>query len=507
MPSIAGILFKFSLLFWGHTLATLSLAVESSRLSLPREQAAICVDLDGTLIRTDLLAESLIAAVRTHPWVLFLLPFWFFKGRAVLKSKLARFLSLKPANLPYHEKLIEFLCEKRENGHSLYLTTAANVSLADLIAKHLNIFDGVLASDGDENNKGERKLRRIQALLQGKPFLYVGDSRDDLAIWKESSGAITVGASNSVRRALARTSVPVENTFERPRTRLRTWLKAIRMHQWSKNILVFIPLFLSHQFHGYQVLNSVLGFLAFSACASTFYVINDLLDVEADRSHPRKCKRPFAAGDLKIQQGLGLVVAGFAAVIALSLMLPLPAKGLLLLYAAINLLYSGTLKQTLFLDVLVLAFLYTLRILFGAASENIAVSVWTLAFSIFLFLGLALIKRLTELMSAKGQNVERLARRAYMAADVSAIRSFASSALYLSVLVLALYINSPDVVQLYSRPQALWFVCLLLIYWVSRVTLIANRGLMSDDPVIFALKDRTSQIVAALVIFCVVLAL
>lgn len=476
-------------------------------LHTTQDVSTICVDLDGTLIRTDLLAESLVAAARTNPLVLFLVPFWFLQGRAVLKSKLARYLSLKVASLPYDEELIEFLRKRKSAGDSIYLTTAAHNSFADAIADHLHLFDGVLASDSNTNNKGEQKLRRIQAMLGGRAFLYAADAHEDLAVWKGSSGAITVGVSRSVRRALARQSVPVSTTFERPQTRVKSWIKALRVHQWSKNILIFVPLFLSHQLQQQRVLDSILAFVAFSACASVFYVLNDLLDLEADRSHPRKCKRPFASGDLSIQQGLGLIAFGVFAAIALASVLPFPAQGLLLLYAAVNLLYSSHLKQTLFLDVLLLAFLYTLRILFGAAAENIVVSIWTLAFSIFLFLGLALIKRLTELLSAAGQNNERLARRAYLAADLSAVRSFATSALYLSVLVMALYINSPDVARLYSRPQVLWFVCLLLIYWVSRVTLIANRGLMSDDPVIFALKDRTSQIVAGLVAGCVILAL
>jgi 4-hydroxybenzoate polyprenyltransferase/phosphoserine phosphatase len=485
-------------------MASVSVIAESPGYS---QEQVICVDLDGTLIRTDLLAESLLAALRSNVLIAVFVPFWLLRGKAFLKAKLAEYLALKASTLPYNDGLIEYLRNKRQNGSRLYLTTAAHISFAEAVAEHLGMFDGILASDGVSNNRGEEKVRRIQKLLGGRDFVYAADAPEDIAVWKRSQGAITVGVKASVRKSLAQQSVPIEKAFDKPKHRLKSWVKALRLYQWSKNVIIFLPLFLSHHLEPFRVLHSINAFFAFSFCASMFYLVNDLLDVEADRSHPRKRKRPFAAGDLSIAQGAVGVLACAAVVIALTALLPFEARILVAVYATINLLYSTYLKRTLFLDVLVLAALYTLRLLLGGAAEGIQLSIWTLAFSIFLFLGLALVKRLAELITAAGQNSERLARRAYTTADLSSIRSFATTSLYMSTLVLALYMNSADVLTLYKHPQFLWCVCLLLIYWVSRVMLIANRGLMSDDPVIFALKDQSSRVVAVLVAICVLLAL
>ncbi|MFZ0592435.1 MAG: UbiA family prenyltransferase [Bryobacteraceae bacterium] len=282
-------------------------------------------------------------------------------------------------------------------------------------------------------------------------------------------------------------------------TPLKAWISAVRPHQWSKNVLIFMPLLLSHQFQPWRLLASLQAFLAFSCCASMFYVLNDLLDREADRMHTRKAKRPFASGDLNTEQGLLLLVACVAPTIALAWSLPFSARIVLLLYAATNLGYSVRLKQVVFLDVLVLTLFYSFRLLFGGAAEHIDVSYWTLAFSAFLFLGLALIKRWTELLSMSECNGVRLARRGYLLSDMSTVRSFAEWSLYLSVVVLALYINSMAASKLYRHPQVLWLVCLLLFVWVRRVTVVTNKGLMTDDPVLFAFKDNGSQAIALLV--------
>jgi 4-hydroxybenzoate polyprenyltransferase len=290
-------------------------------------------------------------------------------------------------------------------------------------------------------------------------------------------------------------------------TQLSAWISALRLHQWSKNVLIFMPLLLSHQFQQWRLLTSLQAFFAFSACASALYVLNDLLDIEADRVHPRKAKRPFASGRLSTQQGLLLLAACLAPAMALAWTLPLSARIVLLLYALTNLGYSVQLKQIVFLDVLVLALLYTFRLLFGGAAEDIDVSLWTLAFGIFLFVGLAFIKRWTELLSTAERNGARLARRGYLASHISFVRLFAQWSLCLSVVVLALYINSVAASKLYRHPQVLWLVCLLLFVWVRRVTLITHRGLMADDQVLFAFKDTGSQAIAVLVIFSVALAI
>jgi 4-hydroxybenzoate polyprenyltransferase len=282
-------------------------------------------------------------------------------------------------------------------------------------------------------------------------------------------------------------------------TQLNPWITALRLHQWSKNVLIFMPLLLSHQFQPRQLLASMQAFFAFSLCASAFYVLNDLLDIEADRAHPRKANRPFAAGLLRTRQGFALFAACLAPVIALAWTLPLSARIVLLLYAVMNFGYSVLLKQIAFLDVLVLALLYDFRLLFGGAAEDINVSTWTLTFSLLLFLGLAFIKRWTELLSIAERNAERLARRGYLLSHIPAVRSLAQWSLYLSLVVFALYINSMAAAKLYGHPQVLWLACLLLFTWIRRVASITNRGLMADDPLLFAFKDTGSQVIAVLV--------
>ena len=467
----------------------------------------ICVDLDGTLVRTDLLLESLLSAVRKNPLVLFYLPFWLARGKAALKQKLAAAAGLDPALLPYHEPLLDYLRAQKQSGSKLYLTTASNQRLAQKVADHLGLFDGVLASDEWSNLKGARKRRAIEEELLGQPYLYAGDSAADLPIWSGSAGAITVGASRAVTAALKRGHIPIVAGFTGRSSRGLASLKALRIYQWCKNVLVFVPLLLGHAVNFAHVLPATVAFFAFSLCASAFYVINDLLDLEADRVHPRKRRRPFASGALSIPDGFRLLACLVPAIVLLNLWLPPQARWLLAFYALVNLLYSVQLKRVMFLDVLVLACMYTLRLLYGAAASAITVSLWTLAFSLFLFLGLALVKRLTELRLVRNHRGTSVARRAYLPIDIGMIRSFASASLYLSVLVLALYINSTDVGKLYHRPEALWFVGLLLIYWISRVLMLANRGALTDDPIVFAFRDRPSRCVAVLVAGCVALAL
>jgi 4-hydroxybenzoate polyprenyltransferase len=465
------------------------------------------VDLDGTLLRTDLLLETFLAAVRQNPLVLIMAPYWLLRdGKAALKAKLAGLVKLDPALLPYHQPLIAFLREKKEAGHKLYLTSAANLQLAEQIADHVGIFDGVLASDARNNLKGARKLRAIRALLGDQPFVYAGNSREDLPIWRASGSAITVNPPRAVAASLRREGVSVAAGFGSLRPRWKAAIKALRVYQWSKNVLIFLPLLLGHAFDLPRIVSASVAFLAFSLCASAFYLFNDLLDLDADRAHPRKRQRPFASGALSIQEGLGLLAAMVPAVLLISMWLPPEARWLLALYCGVNLLYSIKLKRVLFLDVLTLACFYALRVLVGGAASAIVVSIWTIAFSIFLFLGLALVKRLTELRRAKNQSRGSVARRAYLPIDISMVRSLAGSALYLSVLVLAMYINSAEVHKMYARPEALWFVCLLLIYWVSRVLMLANRGKLTDDPIVFAFRDRASYGVAALVLVCVAVA-
>ena len=467
----------------------------------------ICVDLDGTIIRTDTMAEALIAAIRKNPFVMLLLPLWLLQGRTKFKAELARRSEVDVTLLPYNTDVLAYLAAQRQRGTEVWLTTAAHGSHAHAVAQHLGIFTKVLSSNESINLKGKRKRLAIQELLQGRPFVYAGDSTADLPLWRACRAAITVNVPASVSKTLAKEKIPIEAAFSAGGSVWKAWITELRIYQWSKNMLVFVPILLGHELHWKRFLFGGLGFLAFSLCASGLYLLNDLLDIEVDRAHPRKKRRPFAAGRLSITDGMLALGYVLVIVFSLSYCLPVNARWLLALYAVLNLAYSVRLKQVLCLDVLVLAFLYTLRILFGGAVASITVSVWTLAFSVFLFLGLALLKRLTELKTAGESGAGHLARRPYIPVDTSIVQSFASSALYVSVLVMALYINSPEVLKLYSRPEPLWLVCLLITFWVSRMLILTNRGRMTDDPIVFAFKDRSSHIVIGLITICVFLAL
>ena len=469
--------------------------------------ALICVDLDGTLIHTDMVAEALVAALRKNPLLLFVLPFWIMRGRAYFKEKIARCSQVNAALLPYNTELLEYLENRKKEGASLWLTTAAHKSHAEAVSSHCGLFENVLASDGSTNLKGKSKLLAIKDRLGDEPFLYAGDSRADLAVWRASAGAITVGAPQTITTALDNEGVAVVARFSNRRSIWTTWLKALRIHQWSKNTLIFVPMLLAHEVQVSRILTALSAFFSFSFCASTFYLLNDLLDLEVDRAHPRKRNRPLASGALSIRAGVCALVALTTAVIASACLLPSGARWLLAVYALLNLSYSVGLKQVLCLDVIVLAFLYTLRILFGGLATSITVSIWTLAFSVFIFLGLALLKRLTELKVAGDSGAGHIGRRPYVAADTSVLQGFTSAALYISVVVLALYLNSQDVLKLYAHSEPLWFVCLALTFWVSRMLILTNRGSMTDDPIVFAFRDRSSQIVAVLIVLCIVLAL
>ncbi len=471
------------------------------------DPSLICVDLDGTLLRTDMLAESILAAVCANPLLMFLLPFWLLKGRPFLKAKVGSYWHGNARMLPYNQPLLAYLKQRKQEGCEIWLTTASHHSQAQTIADHCGIFDRVVASSDTENLKGSRKLEAIRALVGERPFIYAGDSRADLAIWSACANAITVDTSRGVTSALEQAHVQIQASFESHPSAWRAWVKQLRVYQWSKNVLVFVPMMLGHQLQPVRLLQAALAFLAFSLCASAFYVLNDLVDIQVDRAHPRKRRRPFASGDLSIGSGFVALALILAAVIGLGALLPRLACGLLGLYACLNFAYSVRLKQVLCLDVVILAFLYTLRILFGGVATSVNVSIWTLAFAMFIFLGLALLKRLTELKSAETSGAGHMGRRPYVAADLGIVQSFASAALYLSVLVLALYLNTPDVLKLYHHAEPLWIVCILLTYWSSRMLILTNRGSMTDDPIVFAFKDRSSRVIGALVGACVLCAL
>jgi 4-hydroxybenzoate polyprenyltransferase len=470
------------------------------------EQIALAVDLDGTLLKSDLLFESALALVAERPWMVLRFPLWLLGGKARLKREIASRVELDVAVMPFDDRVLDRVREaagKRE----VVLCTAGDAALARQVADHLGGFDAVLASDGQSNLAGIAKRDALDARFGERGYDYVGNARVDLPIWGHARHAIVANAPASLAAAAARVST-VEAHLPAEGRGPSTWLRAIRMHQWLKNLLVFVPLLAAHRFTDPQALRiSALGFLAFSLCASGVYVLNDLLDLAADRHHPTKRQRPFASGQLSLLQGMWLApalsLAGFAIALGQS-----PAfAGVLAAYYALTLAYSFRLKRRAVVDVMALAGLYTLRIVGGALLLATAPSFWLLAFSVFLFLSLATLKRYAELLALLDRGGTQPKGRGYRVDDLPMVQSFGTASGYQAVLVLALYVNSPASQALYRRPELLWVVCPVLLYWITRAWMIAHRGLMRDDPVVFAATDAVSiglVLLTAVVALCAI---
>jgi 4-hydroxybenzoate polyprenyltransferase len=468
-------------------------AVMQFNLQRSVDAVPLCVDLDGTLVRSDLLVESIFALLKRNVLYLFLLPLWLLKGKAFFKQQIAERTELDVTVLPYQAALLDYLRGQRANRRRLILATASNIKIAQQIASHLDLFDQVLASGPTVNLSGQRKLERLRAAFGEKGFDYVGNARVDLKIWPYARQAILVSPKRRLHTACSRLA-PVERVFDEKTGGIRAYLEAMRLHQWLKNVLVFVPLAAAHQIGDPQLLlQAVLALLAFGLCASGVYLLNDLLDLPADRHHPRKRNRPFAAGTVPILHGTLLIPVLLLLAVGIAWLLPAEFLSVLVIYYLATLSYSLWLKQVVLLDVLVLAGLYTIRIIAGGAAVSIFPSFWLLAFSMFLFLSLAMIKRYSELRDLQDKGHQKTRGRDYQVTDLSTLISLGSSSGYLAVLVLALYINSADVRELYTRPEGIWLLCPVMLYWVSRMWLVTQRGGMHDDPVIFALKDPISQ--------------
>jgi len=465
------------------------------------------VDLDGTLIKSDLLIESFFALAMQDPWSLLLAPFWLLNGKANLKKKIAERVDLDPELLPFNPAFLDFLRDEAGKGRTLILATASDQRLARVVADHLGIFQDVLASDGRSNMAGERKLQAILgASAQGR-FDYAGNSMVDLKIWPHAREAILVGPDSGVEEA-ARRLARVGQVFDNRRRGPLPYLKAMRVHQWLKNLLVFVPMLTTAHAWGSSaaIVQSLQAFVAFGLCASSVYLLNDLLDLPSDRAHPRKRMRPFAAGDIPLLHGLWLMPALLAGGLAVAATLPKMFIASLLAYLAIALAYSFHLKSYVLIDVLVLAVLYTLRVIGGAFAISSAPTFWLLAFSMCIFLSLSLVKRCSELITLARIDRPKASGRDYNANDLAYLTSMGTASGYMSVLVLALFINSPDVAARYAHLEVLWLLCPLVLYWVSRLWVKTGRGEMEDDPIIFTLKDRGSRYVIFTCILVVIAA-
>ncbi|MGF6722909.1 4-hydroxybenzoate polyprenyltransferase [Paraburkholderia sp. GAS41] len=465
----------------------------------------LCVDLDGTLTRTDLLFEAFFVLLKQNPFAIFLCVGWLLRGRAYLKEQIARRVTIDVGVLPYNTELLAYLRDEHSSGRHLYLCTATNQRLATQIAAHFGLFTGVLASTEDRNLLGRNKAQALVDQFGDGGFDYCGDAIADVPVWRQSRRAIVVGDKHIA--AAARKVNAAIIFFEEKRRLLPLVLKEMRVHQWVKNVLVFVPLLTAHRFNLASIGAVCLAFLSFSLCASSVYLLNDMLDLDADRRHARKRNRPFASGKLPLSFGAVLTVLLLAAAVGIAVLLPWRFGAVLAAYFAATLAYSFALKRMALIDVFALACLYTVRVIAGGEANGIALSYWLILFCVPIFLSLAMVKRYVELDAILRDGKMEAAGRGYITQDLSILRSFGTSSAYLAVLVLALYLNSPELKQLYRHPPALWAVFALTLYWVSRIWMFAFRGKMHDDPIVFAFKDRVSAAVIGLCGVCMLLAI
>ncbi|HEX3986557.1 MAG TPA: UbiA family prenyltransferase [Acidobacteriaceae bacterium] len=468
----------------------------------------LCVDLDGTLVKSDTLMDSLLVLARSHPLALLQLPLWLTRGKAALKAEVGQRVSLDVRHLPYNRALVEYLESERGKGRRLYLATGADRQLAERIAEHLGFFEGVLASDGRVNLTAGNKLEGLRQTFGDEGYDYIGNAGPDVPLLQHAGTAMLANPTPGLRSQLRLRRIPVEREFQERMAPVRAVRKAVRLHQWAKNVLIFVPMVLAHVLRVNVLTNALLAFVSFSLCASATYIANDLLDIEADRRHPSKRLRPFAAGDLSVKAGVALGSALLAGALAIAiLLLPWSFLGWLVVYLATTLSYSLYLKRVVLVDVILLSGLYTLRLLSGSAATRVPISPWLGAFALFLFLSLAMVKRFSELQNTRARGQALANGRGYLLVDIEQMRSFGTASAYAAVVVFSFYIGAHEITALYRHANRLWLITPLMIFWLSRVWLLASRGEMNEDPVIFALTDRMSLLtglgVAAIAAFAV----
>lgn len=475
---------------------------EEKSVPLPKIVAA---DVDGTILATDLLYESLLHVLKTNPWTVFLLPIWLLQGRAVLKAELARRATalsgsegLRIDLLPVNESVVSYLQDQAASGRTVLLASASDERLVAAVGERFSFVAGTIGSDGASNRKGRGKVEAIQAYVGDEQWEYVGDSQADFAVWRAADRATAVVSSPSFASRVAR-ELPGTSIINLAKPSGRVVFKVLRVHQWLKNILIFAPMLLAHRwFENVIVWQSTRAAIAFSLCASGVYIVNDLLDLSSDRQHPRKKKRPCAAGTFPIVYAIALVPVLFLSSYLIAWQVHARFVALLSVYLIITTAYSFRLKAIVLVDIVLLAMLYTIRILGGGVATEIPLSQWLLGVSMFLFLSLACVKRFSELLVLRQRNEKKTWGRGYWVGDIEQIASFGSASGYIAVLVLMLYVSSNEVAVLYKNPRMIWLACPLLLYWISRVWLLARRGLVHDDPLVFAMRDIGTYIVGLL---------
>jgi 4-hydroxybenzoate polyprenyltransferase/phosphoserine phosphatase len=453
----------------------------------------LVVDVDGTLIKTDLLQEATLQFVARHPTELFRLLPWLASGKARLKSELADRIDPRIDLIPFREETVERIRAAQAEGRRVFLASASDRRYVETLAARVGGIAGVFATSEGVNLSGAKKAAVLEAAFGKGGFDYIGDNPVDFPVWRSARKALVVAHSGGFAKRVQR-AFPGAEVVTQVKAQPRSYIRAMRPHQWAKNALLFLPAIAAHRFDLPTIGAALLAFFCFSFAASSAYIVNDLLDLPGDRDHPRKRRRPFAAGDVPVVSGIALGITLMLAAVLGSLLLPNRFIAVLAAYVVMTLAYSFVLKRRLLIDVITLGGLYTLRVFAGLAALQLADSPWLLMFSLFLFLSLAVVKRCSELVLRRDAGKTDTVGRGYRTTDLAVLFPLGAAAGYGAVFVIALYLSSPDVAKLYMHPTRMWLICPLLLYWVSRVLILTSRGDVDDDPLIFALKDRISWV-------------
>lgn len=472
-------------------------SIDAERADLP-----LVVDMDGTLLGTDTLYEGVVSLWKLEPRLPLLLPFWLLRGKASLKREIADRVSLDAAFLPYNERLLTRLHTERRKRR-LVLCTAADHRFAEAVAAHVGVFDDVIATRDNVNLKSEAKSRALVERFGVGGFDYAGNDTADLRVFAQARHAVVVTPTSRLRRRLRQ--VTNREPGKEPPPLPPEWsdwpyLRALRPHQWVKNVLVFVPLLATMSAETLdRIAPAALAMVCFCLIASTGYLLNDLFDLAADRRHPRKRLRPMASGAVPLHHAMAMMLILLAVGFLLAFQISALFAAVLFCYLVTTVLYTFWLKRVPLLDTLILAGLYTLRILAGAAAILVVPSVWLLSFSMFFFLSLALAKRHSELIELQDtQQAGTIPGREYQSTDLGILSSQGSASGYSAVLVLALYIDSSGVRAHYRHPEIIWLICPLVLYWINKLWLNSARRQINDDPVIWAFSNRVSRGIAVL---------
>ena len=464
--------------------------------SAPNVGVPLVVDVDGTLLVTDLLQEATLQFIALRPFQAFHLLTWLASGKSQFKTQLADRVNPRIETVPLRVEVLALIRDAQADGRLVYLASASDRRYVEELAERIGGIADVFGTDAETNLTGVARAGRLVAVFGVEGYDYVGDTPVDFAVWRSARKTLVV-ANSAAFAAKVMKAFPDAEIVAWPRSGLRDYVSALRMHQWAKNVLLFLPMIAGHRFDLPTTIATLLGFLCFCLAASSAYIINDLLDLANDRDHPRKSRRPFASGMVPITHGIIFAVLLLGGAFALSSLLPLRFSGTLLVYITCTLGYSLLLKRKVLVDVIVLGGLYTLRVFGGLAAINAPQTQWLLMFSLFFFTSLAIVKRCSELVANRAAGKRERGAADYRVEDLSVLFPLAAAAGCGSVFVVALYMSSPEMLALYSHPSRLWLMYPLLLYWISRVLIKANRGEFHDDPVVFALTDRMSWITGA----------